>query len=364
MEEPNYSTLGLFEKRIEGDDCLLQLARRRFLEAGMGAEMHVGTPEQLEGLMHFRPGEAAPVLVHLPRDFDLLEQESRKRIVQMAAASAGRVYGLVLHDTPAMATRRNDYVEAAWAIDAPLTKIRNAPILFIEYAAGLEADDFAQFFCAIPDLEGISACVDTGHVGIRATRAAYARKHAGEDVCALKNQTARLPDLMADIDAAVEAGVQAVLALVETICALRKPVHVHLHDGHPLSIGSPFGVSDHLSFLGEIPIPFAWRGRRALRPMFGPPGLMRLIHRAVRSVRHHRLSLTLEVHPAYQRRPLGDAGPLFEHWTDKTNAEQMNHWLWTLACNHELLNQALQAVSPKHPEPADARCDSEPHASR
>ncbi len=355
MDLFNYSTLGLFEKRIDGDDSLLRLAHRRFVEARMGAEMHAGTPEQLEPLMHFRPGDNAPVVVHLPRDFDLLEEASRKRIVQMAAAFAGRVYGLVLHDTAAMATRRNDYVEAAWLIDEPLAKIKQSPLLFIEYAAGLEPADFAQFFSAIPDLERISACLDTGHAGLREARAAYARNHRGEDVCALKYQAARLPRLMADIDVAVAAGVKAVLGLVETICALRKPVHFHLHDGHPLSTSSPFGLSDHLSFLAQIPIPFEWRGRQALLPMFGPSGLMRLIHRAVRSIRHHQLSLTLEIHPTDQRRPLGDAASLFEHWIDKTNAEQMNHWLWTLACNHQLLLQAIQTAAPKEPEPAAAR---------
>ena len=32
-------TLGLFEKRIEGDDALMQLAHRRFRQASMGAEI-------------------------------------------------------------------------------------------------------------------------------------------------------------------------------------------------------------------------------------------------------------------------------------------------------------------------------------
>jgi hypothetical protein len=361
MEPFQYSTLGLFEKRIEGDDCLLQLARRRFAEAGMGAEMHAGTPDQLEPLMHFRPEGNAPVVVHLPRDFDLLEEESRKRIAQIAAAFAGRVHGLVIHDNAAMATRRNDYVEAAWLVDDLLEKIKHSPILFIEYAAGLAPVDFAQFFSEIPDLERISACLDTGHAGIRAARAAYARSHGGEDVCALKHQTARLPDLMRDIDVAVAAGAKAVLGLVGNICGLRKPVHFHLHDGHPLSTASPFGISDHLSFLADIPIPFERLGRRALTPMFGPRGLMRLIHRAIRSIGHHRLSLTLEIHPTYQRRPLGDAASLFEQWTDKTNAEQMNHWLWILACNHQLLLQAIQAAAPKEPEPSIARFGSGKH---
>ena len=96
--QPRALTLGLFEKRIEGDDCLMELAGRRFLQAGMGAEMHAGTPEQLFGLMKFRPSEETPVVVHLPRDFHLADGRSQGRIVAFAWRFAGRVHGLVLHD--------------------------------------------------------------------------------------------------------------------------------------------------------------------------------------------------------------------------------------------------------------------------
>src|SRR5436305_461690 len=142
--QPRSLTLGLFEKRIEGDDCLMELARRRFQQAGMGAEMHAGTPEQLYGLMKFRPSEEAPVVVHL----------------------------------------------------------------------------------------------------------------------------------------AVHAAPATVLDVVENLGALGKPVHFHLHDAHPLSTFSPFGVSDHLSFLAEIPLRFDYPGRRSLPLMFGPPGLGRIVAKA------------------------------------------------------------------------------------
>jgi hypothetical protein len=42
-------------ERIEGDDCLMELARRRFQQAGMGTEFHADTPENLERMMKFRP---------------------------------------------------------------------------------------------------------------------------------------------------------------------------------------------------------------------------------------------------------------------------------------------------------------------
>jgi hypothetical protein len=44
---------------------------------------------------------------------------------------------------------------------------------------------------------------------------------------------------------------------------------------------------------------------------------------------------------------------LFGDWTDKTNAEQMNHWLSVLERNHILLLEAIKAVS--SPEAAPGR---------
>ena len=350
LDRSKVMTLGLFEKRIEGDDSLMELARRRFQEAGMGAEMHAATPEHLEWMMKFRPSENAPVVVHLARNFHLADEQSQKRIVDFATRFAGRVWGMVIHDHAALAARPQDYIAAAWQMDDQLEKIKQCPMLFVEYAVGLEPDDFARFFSAIPDLDRISACIDIGHVGIREARAAYARSHGGEEICALKSPSARHPEVMADVDAAVSSASAAVLSLVERITALKKPVHFHLHDGHPLSTFSPFGVSDHLSFFTEIPLNFEYRGRRAAAPMFGPAGLSKLVARAVELMGHRRSSFTLEIHPTGEQLPLGEAAALFEHWTDKTNAEKMNHWLAVLRRNHLWLRQALRAAS-QHPDP-------------
>jgi hypothetical protein len=343
-------TLGLFDKRIEGDDCLMELARRRFQAAGMGAEMHAGTPEHLEWLMKFRPSEDTPVIVHLPRDFHLAEEQSRARILEFATRFAGRVRGMVIHDHAAMAARTQDYIAAAWKMDNQFEKISQCPMLFVEYAVGLELDDFARFFSAIPDLDQISACIDIGHVGIRQTRAVYARSQGGEDIRALKSRNALLPQVMADVEAAVRSGSAAVMDLVGRIAALKKPIHFHLHDAHPLSTSSPFGVSDHLSFLTEVPLKFEYHGRWTVAPMFGPAGFSQLVGRVVELVGHRRCSFTLEIHPVGERLPLGDAAPLFKHWTDKTNAEKMNHWLSVLSQNHQLLRQAIQAASPTAPK--------------
>jgi hypothetical protein len=341
----NVTTLGLLEKRIEGDDCLMMLAQHRFQQTVMGAEMPAGTPEQLERLLTFRPSEDSPVVVHLPRAFNLANDTSRTQILEFASRFAGLISGMVIHDHPAMATQQANYIEAAWNLDDQLEKINRCPVLFVEYAAGLEPATFVEFFASIPDLDRIGACIDIGHIGIRQARAAYALSHRGEDVCSLKSQAARLPQLIPDIEIAVQTGAAAVLETVEAIVALKKPVHFHLHDGHPLSTGSPFGVSDHLGFQAEIPLAFEYHGCRKLSPMFGPEGMAKVVSRALQSSATRRISFTLEIHPTFERLPLGEALSLFGHWTDKTNAEQMNHWLDLLSRNHELLKQAIKAAS-------------------
>ena len=337
-------TLGLFEKRIEGDDGLLELARLRFQQAGLGAELHAGTPEQLDWLMRFQPSPQSPVVIHLPRDFNLAEENSRRRMVELAAHGVGRVHGFVLHDHRDLVVRAEEYLRAAAELNARLQSIEGCPMVFVEYAVGLEPEVFAKFFESIRALTRISACIDVSHVGIRSAQRAYAQTHPGEDVCALKSQPAQLPRVMADVETAVNSALPTVLHLIETLGALGKPVHFHLHDGHPLSTFSPFGVSDHLSFMATIPLEFEWRGQRTVSSMFGPAGLAQIILQALKNIGGERTSFTLEIHPAAGQLPLGDASALFGHWRDKTNAEKMNHWLAVLAENHRLLREAIAAA--------------------
>lgn len=329
--------LGLFEKRIEGDDSLLELARWRFQQAGLDAEMHAGTPEQLEQVLKFRPSEQRPVLLHLPRDFNLTEENTRRQVSRFASQFAGRVCGMVVHDHPDLAARPEAFVQAARAMNSQLGTITGTPRLFIEYAAGLEPAAFAEFFSSIRELEHISACIDSGHVGIWQARRTFSQIHPGQDVCALKSQPASLPQLMPDVDAAVASALPAVLDLIRRVGALGKPLHFHMHDGHPLSTFSPFGVSDHLSFLAEIPLRIEHRGRRSAPLMFGQDGLKQIVAAALQAVAPEHVSLTLEIHPTFEQLPLDDAAHLFRHWKDKTNAEKMNHWLSVLAQNRVLL---------------------------
>jgi hypothetical protein len=337
-------TLGLFEKRIQGDDCLMELARLRFQQEGLGAEMHACSPEELDELMKFRPSPDGPVVVHLARDLNLVEEQNQRRIMDFASHFAGRLYGLVVHDRLEMAVRPEDFLRAAREVESRLEKIERCPMLFIEYAAGLEPETFANFFASIRELARISACIDIGHVGIWQARNAYSQMHPGEDICSLKSEASKLPQVMADVEKAVGSALPRVLNLTEALGPLGKPVHFHLHDGHPLSTFSPFGVSDHLSFLVEIPLGFEYHGGRAVPLMFGPAGLSRIVAQAIEAIGRERVSFTLEIHPTAERLALGDATPLFGNWRDKTNAERMNHWLSVLIQNHSLLIEGFKAA--------------------
>jgi hypothetical protein len=343
-EAADPTTLGLFEPRIAGDDALMRLARLRFEQAGMGAEVHAGTAAALEWILQFRPAPPAPVIVHLPRDCHLAEAPTQSRILDLAGRFAGQVEGWVLHDRLEMASDPEPFRRAARELDARLKRIHPRPHLFLEYAAGLTPDAFAGFFGSLPGLECIGACVDVGHVGIWQARETFAARHPDEAFAALRSQPPRLRQLLADLETAVQTALPAVLDLIATLGALGHPLHFHLHDGHPLSSFSPFGVADHLGFLGEIPLASADGGKRSLPLMFGPGGLSRIVARAVEVQGGNHLSFTLEVHPTGERLPLGDAEALFGHWRDRTNAEQMNHWLAVLGQHHRLLQEALAAA--------------------
>ncbi|MEA3384887.1 MAG: hypothetical protein U9Q89_00285 [Thermodesulfobacteriota bacterium] len=329
--------LALFQKRVDGDDALLHLANLRFKEAGLGTEFYAVTPVELDRLLKFRPRPETPAVAHLRRDINLFDEQDRNLVMDFATKFKDRIFGMVVHDQTETTTRFNDYVAALHEIESRSKKVPGSPYLFVEYAAGLEPDFFIEILKAIQDLEHVSACIDIGHIGIWQTRSAYSRNHPGKDVCAITPNDPELPEVIRDVQKAVDSGLDAVLNVIQALGRLEKPLHFHLHDGHPLSTVSPFGVSDHLSFLVEIPIPFEYKGRRSLDPMFGPSGLSRIVAESLKLLGPDRVSFTLEIHPAEGRLPLANADYLFNHWRDKTNAERMNYWLSILAQNHKLL---------------------------
>ncbi|MCL5024587.1 MAG: hypothetical protein M1497_14730 [Nitrospirae bacterium] len=331
--------LALFQKRIEGDDTLLELASLRFGEAGLGAEYYAETPEELEGLLQFRPFPGAPASVHLHREIDLFQESGRSLVMDFSKVFRGRIFGMIAHDQAGVSSRLEEYIAVLGDMDRQLREVEGSPLLFIEYASGLEPELFLNLFARARAFERVSACIDIGHIGIRLARAFYAQRHPGEDVCALRPDTPGLEEVIADVESAVRSARDSVLRIVSELSHTGKPLHFHLHDAHPLSTASLFGVSDHLSFLDRIPLPFAYGGRNSLDPMFGPSGLSEIVTEALRLLGRDRISFCLEIHPREGRLPLGNAAHLFRRWKDKGNAERMNFWLSVLCENHELLQQ-------------------------
>lgn len=323
----------LFQQRVDGDDALLRLARLRFGQAGLAAEVYADSPEQLDRILDLAPARPFLPVVHLHRGVDLLHPGGRAAVEAFATRFAGKVAGLVVHDKAAMASRTDDLVETLRELGGRPDR----PWLFLEYAAGLEPGWFVEVAERLRDAERVSFCVDVGHVGIRQARGSFAREHPGLDLATLSPQDPRLPDLADDVQRAVRSALPAVLELTGALGRVGKPLHFHLHDGHPLIRG----LSDHFSFLTQVPIPFSYEGRRALRPMYGPQGLAAIVLAAVEAAGAERASLTLEIHQAEGRLPLGDAAGLFRHWRDLTNAERMNYWLSVLAENAMLVASVL-----------------------
>lgn len=323
---------------IAGDAALLQLARLRLQEAGLGGELYPGKPEHVDALLSFRT--AQPCTAHLPRDINLLDKNGQDAVVAFSKRAAGKFFGLVVHDHDGFAGRSEEVVTAFRSLDQRLDQIKDAPLLFVEYAVGLELDYFVSLFEKTRELTHVSVCIDIGHMGIFTCRQRFAEQFNGQDVCALRPDSIDLPERIEAVQQAVQETPPIVIDLISRLTALGKPIHFHLHDGHPLSTLSLFGVSDHLSFLQQIPIPFPYQGRHLLQGIYGAEGLNKVIRAAMSGLPADKLSFTLELHPQPGRTPLNQHAYLFEHWTDKTNAERMTYWLERLIENSTLLRNA------------------------
>jgi hypothetical protein len=337
MPDPKLLAM-MIKQGIEGDDALLRLAQVRFQEAGLGSELYPGSAEQLRQQLAFCPAGQA-CTVHLPRGLNLLSPEARARIRDFAVVAAGQAHGLIVHDHMQFQERPDETRTAFREADRLFASVPHAPLLFVEYAAGLTPDDFASLFERTRELTYVSACIDISHVGIRFCQTAYAQTHAGVDVCSLKN-AAELPQLMEAVQEVVTEALPVVLDLVRRLALLGKALHFHLHDGHPLSTLSRYGVSDHLGFLQQIRLPFIYQGRQVVGGIYGPAGLRAIIQAARQGLPDNRLSFMIEVHPQEGRSPLGPYAWLFDLWKDRTNAERMNYWLDQLLLNATLLREA------------------------
>jgi hypothetical protein len=327
----------LFQRQVAGDDALLQLAGLRFAQTGVAAELYADSPDELEHVLKFVPPHPRLPTVHLSRNVNLLQEQSRALVGEFARRFAGRVGGLVVHDSREMGAQTDRLLTVLYELDARLREWQDGPFVFLEYAAGLEPSWFVGVAQGLQDAERVSCCIDIGHIGIRQATAAFARRHPGLDLRSLSPADGRLPGLAADVQDAVQSAVRDVLDVIRSIGRLGKRVHFHLHDAHPLVPGLP----DHFSFLTRLPVPFSCHGRRSLPMMYGPAGLAAVVSAAAGACRPQAVSFTLEVHQVEGRLPLADAAGLFSHWRDTTNAERMNYRLAVLGANALLVSQAL-----------------------
>ena len=330
---------GLFQRRFAGDDALLELAGLRFAQMGVAAELYADTPDELERTLRFVPPHRYLPTVHLNRGINVLSEQDRSRVAEFADRFAGRVAGLVVHDKSEMVAQTDHLVEVMRELGARLRERPGRPMVFLEYAAGSEPEWFIELAERLLDAEQISCCIDIGHVGMRQASARFNRCHPGLGLGALSPEDWRLPDLVADVQDAVDGARRDVIDVIRSIGSLGKHVHFHLHDGHPLIPG----LSDHFTFLRQLPIPFSYQERQSLSMMYGPGGLESVIWAATEACRPGGASFTLEIHQVEGRLPLADASRLFAHWRDLTNAERMNYWLSVLSENAILLSECLAA---------------------
>jgi hypothetical protein len=328
---------GLFQRRVAGDDALLELAGLRFAQMGLAAEVYADTPDELEHVLQFVPPHPYLPVVHLNRGLNVLHEGSRAVVGEFADRFAGRIAGLVVHDKREMVAQTDRLLSVMRELNARLCERPGGPFVFLEYAAGLEPGWFIEVAERLHDAERVSCCIDVGHVGIRQASARFGRSHPGLSLGDLNPEDGRLPDLVAEVQDAVGSAARDVLDVIRSIGSVGKHVHFHLHDGHPL-IG---GLPDHFTFLTRLPVPFSYQGRRSLSMMYGPEGLASIVTAATGACRPEAVSFTLEIHQVEGRLPLGDASRLFARWRDTTNAERMNYWLSVLGENAMLVSPRL-----------------------
>lgn len=324
----------LFQRRISGDDALLGLAALRFRQAGMAVELYAETQQELERLLRFVPESEVLPTVHLDRRIDVLGRDGRETVARFQRRFGGRIAGFVVHDRPAMASRLDATALALRVLDDQSSSA-GSPTVFLEFANGLDPEQFVTLAELIADAETSSVCVDVGHVGIRQARLEIGRRLGSRGAPGVFDPALALT--IEPIAEAIESALAAVTTMVDALGAIAKPVHFHLHDGHPLTSG----LADHLSFLTRVPTPFPFRGLYSLPQLYGPRGLATILRHAQRM--SAQPTYTLEIHQVEGRLPLRDAQPLFAHWMDLTNAERMNYWLAVLAENHLLATELLRA---------------------
>src|SRR5207248_574055 len=67
-------------------------------------------------------------------------------------------------------------------LNARLCQRPGGPLVFLEYAAGLDRGWFVEVAEQLRDAERVSCCIDVGHIGLRQVTARFADSHPGLDL--------------------------------------------------------------------------------------------------------------------------------------------------------------------------------------
>src|SRR4029450_5753313 len=157
----------LFQQRVDGDDALLKLAGLRFAQMGTAAEAYAHTPDQLEYVLQFVPSHARLPVVHLNRGINVLHRRDRAVVREFADRFAGRVAGLVVHDKREMAAQTDRLLAAMRELNDRLCERPDGPLVFLEYAAGLDRGWFVEVAERLQAAERVSCCLDVRPIRLR-----------------------------------------------------------------------------------------------------------------------------------------------------------------------------------------------------
>lgn len=154
----------------------------------------------------------------------------------------------------------------------------------------------------------------------------YARKNSGINVKQFKPGADMTSDIFGRIEESVRQGRGDSLKFIDSLTRIGACTHFHLHDGHPLSTFSPYGVCDHLPFFWEIPTYLPGIGNAG--GIYGVSGLRQVLQIALKNLQSDMVSFTLEIHPQKGLKELNESEKrFFVNWTDLTNAKAMNFWM-------------------------------------
>lgn len=331
---------GLLNYHIEGDDALLYLGRDRYERAGMGAEIHPSNPDHLSQILKVLPNGRSST-VHLPYSV-ALDHDDTDIIRDFVFAGGSEISGYVLHDTMLYREDLDKGLEYIKKLSGKLQG-KSDGVVYVEYAVGLPFEVYYDLAQKIKDLPNIGVCIDIGHLAINATVADFYKKHPSIYVRDLKPDSDMSMETYHKIDESVCNGRRDSFSIIEALCKVGASVHFHLHDGHPMSTFSPYGVCDHLPFFWEIPTFLPEVG--SIGGIYGILGLRRVLEIALGNISDEKLTFTLEIHPQPGQKELDiELLQYFSNWTDLTNAKSMNFWMDLVIQNAMIFKELCEDI--------------------